>query len=104
MHRRSHGFFYRNGLSIFAVGLFLVFWAAQAVTGWADYNDMRVEEGAVPLGFLPYLMDGDFIQVTFENWESEFLAIASIVILSVWLRQYGSPESKPVDMPHSQTP
>jgi hypothetical protein len=38
-----------------------------------------------------------------QNWQSEFLAVVSIVVLSIWLRQKGSPESKPVDAPHSQT-
>lgn len=93
---RSQGFFYRNGLSIFALGLFLVFCAAQAVTGWVDYNNMRVEEGAAPLRFLVYLTDGDFIQVTFENWESEFLQMFLYVLMTVGLRQQGSSESKPL--------
>ena len=50
-----------------------------------------------------YLMSARFWFESFQNWQSEFLAVLSIVVLSIWLRQHGSPESKPVDAPHSET-
>ena len=50
-----------------------------------------------------YIKDSQFWFESFQNWQSEFMAVASIVILSIWLREKGSPESKPVDAPHSET-
>jgi hypothetical protein len=50
-----------------------------------------------------YIGESGFWFESFQNWQSEFLSVASIVILSIWLRQKGSPESKPVDAPHSET-
>jgi hypothetical protein len=50
-----------------------------------------------------YLLNSRFWFESFQNWQSEFLAVASIVLLSIWLRQKGSPESKPVDAPNSET-
>jgi hypothetical protein len=51
-----------------------------------------------------YITESRFWFESFQNWQSEFLAVASLVILSIWLREKGSPESKPVDMPHHETP
>jgi hypothetical protein len=51
-----------------------------------------------------YIQSSRFWFESLQNWQSEFLAVASIVILSIWLRQKGSPESKPVDMPHQENP
>ncbi|UDF05318.1 DUF6766 family protein [Asticcacaulis sp. AND118] len=93
----KYPFLRRNGLSVFVLGFFLVFWAAQALTGWAVYNEMRTEEGAAAIGLLGYLTTGDFIEVTFENWESEFFQMGIYVLATVWLRQQGSSESKPVE-------
>ncbi|ESQ78735.1 DUF6766 family protein [Asticcacaulis sp. YBE204] len=95
--RRKPSFFQRNGLSIFVLGFFLLFWAAQAVTGWQVYNEMRAEESATALGFSAYLATGNFLEVTFENWESEFFQMCLYVFATVWLRQQGSSESKPVE-------
>ena len=55
------------------------------------------------ISILEYMRDAQFWFESFQNWQSEFLAIAAMVILSIFLRQRGSPESKPVDAPHSQT-
>ena len=52
---------------------------------------------------LDYIRSSQFWFESFQNWQSEFLAIAAMVVLSIHLRQRGSPESKPVDAPHSQT-
>lgn len=81
----------------------LIFWTAQFLTGWTEKNKERKEEGKPSLSIVQYSRSGHFIQATFENRESEFLAVASIVLLPIWLRQKGSPESKPVDAPYSQT-
>ncbi|BEV13012.1 membrane protein (plasmid) [Asticcacaulis sp. DW145] len=90
-------FLRRNGLSIFVLIFFGLFWAAQALTGWGVYNEMRTEEGAAAIGFAAYLTTGNFIEVTFENWESEFFQMGVYVLATVWLRQQGSSESKPLE-------
>lgn len=94
---QKYTFFRRNGLSIFVLAFFLLFWAAQAVTGWAVYNEELAEHGKAAMSLLAYLGTGDFIEVTFENWESEFFQMFLYVLATVWLRQQGSSESKPVE-------
>lgn len=93
----KHSFFYKNGLSIFAVGLFLLFLTGQILTGWYDYNNDLFEEGGKTLTLLAYLSTGHFIETTFENWESEFLQMFMYVLATVKLRQLGSSESKKLD-------
>jgi hypothetical protein len=92
--RQKSPFLYRNGLSIVLLLLMLLFWACQAVTGWTDHNNTLAEYGARTLTFSQYLGSGHFASATFENWESEFLQMALYVLLTVWLRQRGSAESK----------
>lgn len=103
MMSSPYSFIRRNGLSLVLPGLMLIFWTAQFLAGRAEKNKERNEEGKPALSIVQYSRSGHFIQATFENWQSEFLAVASIVLLSIWLRQKGSPESKPVDAPYSQT-
>lgn len=74
--------------------LFVMAMAGQFFTGFAEYNRGRVEEGHQPIGYGAYVHSGHFIQATFENWESEFLQMALFVVLTIWLRQKGSSESK----------
>lgn len=93
--RRS--FLYRNSLSLCVFGFFLLFWALQAVTGWAEYNEKLLEKSAATVSFLAYLTTGNFVEVTFENWESEFFQMFLYVLLTVSLRQQGSSESKPLE-------
>ena len=95
--RARHSFLYRNSLSIFAIGFFLIFWAAQAWTGWLDNNAELVEKGGQVQSLVQYLGSGAFAEVTFENWESEFLQMCLYVVATVSLRQQGSSESKPLD-------
>lgn len=94
---------YSNSLLSVMGLLWIGSWAAQAVTGRVEYNATQLEHGqsAVPLG--DYVMSADFWERTLQNWQSEFLAIGSMAILSVYLRQRGSPESKPVGAPHAVT-
>ncbi len=89
-------FFYRNSLSIVMLSFMLLFWSAQAYTGWNVHNDEIREYGGNEIGFGTYLHSGHFMQATFENWESEFLQMALYVVLTVSLRQIGSSESKPL--------
>src|SRR5919204_5882943 len=84
-----------NGLSLTMFGFFLVFWAAQSVSGWhaANADDRQHHQ---PLESYPrYLTTGHFVEATAENWESEFLQMSGYVFLTGLLRQRGSPESKP---------
>ncbi len=68
------------------------------------YNDEQAAHGQPEhLSFVQYADTSRFWFESFQNWQSEFLAIASMVLLSIFLRQKGSPESKPVDSPHEET-
>jgi hypothetical protein len=90
-------FLHDNGLSVALFALFLVSLIGQALTGWkAHAEDLRVH-GMPALGLLSYLTSGHFISAVFENWESEFLQMAAYVILTVFLFQKGSSESKKPD-------
>ena len=90
-------FFQRNGLSIVVLLMMLAAWSAQCVTGFLAHNEELVEHGQPSMAFLPYLVSGDFWSATLENWESEFLQMGVYVLLTVWLRQKGSAESRPMD-------
>lgn len=94
-----HSFFYRNGLSLVFLSLFLITLVAQGLTGWKQHNKDLSEEQAPQIGLGTYLKSGHFISATFENFESEFLQMALYVILTVSLRQIGSAESKKLDEP-----
>lgn len=87
-------FFRDNGLSITMFVLFAVFLGGQAVTGHHAYNDEQRDHGEPAMGLAPYLTSGHFIEAVFENWESEFLQMGSYVLLTVFLFQKGSPESR----------
>jgi hypothetical protein len=78
-------------------------WFAQAVTGWSEYNADRFQHQQDALSFGSYISNAGFWESTLQNWQSEFLAVASMAILAVYLRQRGSPESKPVGAPHDAT-
>jgi hypothetical protein len=92
--RRVNRFLRENGLSIAAFGLFLVCLLGQVLTGVREYNADQREHGRPEVGIVEYLLSGHFFEATFENWESEFLQMAAFVVLTVSLRQKGSPESK----------
>jgi hypothetical protein len=83
--------------------LFLLTWAASSVSGWAAFNAEQLMSHEDPVTWLGYLGKGDFWSRTFQNWQSEMLAVGSMAIFSVYLRQRGSPESKPVGAPHATT-
>ena len=85
-----------NGLSIVLFGLFGVFLVGQGLTGWRTYNAEQREHHEQTVGLEAYLTTGHFVEATFENWESEFLQMACYVLLTVWLVQKGSSESKPL--------
>jgi hypothetical protein len=94
---------YSNSLLIVMAVIFLGAWFAQSVTGWTQYNDVQSEHGASAISWWSYVGTADFWEATFQNWQSEFLAVGSFVVLAIFLRQRGSPESKPVGAPHEAT-
>ena len=93
----SPSFLRRNGLSLVLFALFVVFLAGQTLMGRHVYNEERREEGRPPVALSEYLGTGHFQSATMENWESEFLQMGMYVLLTVWLRQKGSAESRPLD-------
>lgn len=92
MKKRS--WFYLNSLTIAFVAMLVICLAAQAFTGHKQYNDELEKMGMQEVSFAAYLVSPHFMEATFENWESEFLQMAMYVVLTVWLRQIGSAESK----------
>jgi hypothetical protein len=89
-------FIRNNSLSLVTFGLFLVFWVAQSLTGWVDANHDHQDHQRPTESYARYLRSGHFVEATFENWASEFLQMGFYVLLTVYLRQKGSPESKPL--------
>jgi hypothetical protein len=83
-----------NGLSIVLLGIFLLTVTGHAVTGWRHYNHEQADHGESPVTLVGYVASADFAESVAENWESEFLQMAMFVILTVFLYQKGSPESK----------
>jgi len=92
-------FFRENALSLAAAALFLVSAAGQAVTGLHVANDEAVKHGRGVMTLVQYLGSGDFVEALFENWESEFLQMGVFVLLTKFLRQKGSSESKSMAEP-----
>ncbi|MCT2584265.1 DUF6766 family protein [Actinophytocola gossypii] len=83
--------------------LFLLSWIAQSIAGLAAYNSEQLAQLTDPVTWPQYVGSADFWNRTLQNWQSEFLAIGSMAVLSVYLRQRGSPESKPVGAAHAVT-
>jgi hypothetical protein len=87
-----------NGLLLACVGLFAVFFVGMIVSGAATFNEEQLEHGSSEqLSVLQYLATGHFVEATFENWESEFLQMGMYVVLTAFLYQKGSSESKPLN-------
>jgi hypothetical protein len=94
---------YQHSLSLAFVVLFLASIGGHAVAGARRYSEDQVAHGGTPLSALDYVRTSQFWFESFQNWQSEFLAIGSMVVLSIFLRQKDSPESKRVDSAHSET-
>jgi hypothetical protein len=84
-----------NALSLTMFRFFLVFWAAQSISGWHAANADNREHHQPLESYPSYLTSGHFVEATAENWESEFLQMSGYVFLTAFLLQRGSPESKP---------
>ena len=94
---------YENSLSIAFTVLFLLSFALHATTGVRHFNEERLEHGEQPVSTWAYARSSQFWFESFQNWQSEFLSLAAMVGFTIFLRQRGSPESKPVDAPYWET-
>ncbi|WP_372660301.1 DUF6766 family protein [Amycolatopsis kentuckyensis] len=94
---------FARSLALVMGGIFLLSWLAQSVAGVAAYNAEQLSDFGDPVSWADYLVSADFWNRTLQNWQSEFLAIGSMAVFSVYLRRRGSPESKPVGAPHGVT-
>lgn len=88
-----------NGLSLAMFGLFLLFFLGMTIAGWKQYNETQQEHHQPSIAYTQYWGTGHFVEAVFENWESEFLQMAGYVMLTVFLFQRGSAESKDPDKP-----
>lgn len=95
---------YKHSLSLAFAILFIISFSLHFYGSLKDYNEEQLSKEQPKITALQYITESRFWFESFQNWQSEFLAVASLVILSIWLREKGSPESKPVDMPHHETP
>ncbi|WP_370615484.1 DUF6766 family protein [Mumia qirimensis] len=94
---------FSNSLLLVMLSIFLGSWLVQSIAGWAAYNEVLLEQMRDPMSWTSYVLGADFWSRTLQNWQSEFLAVGSMAVLSIYLRQRGSPESKPVGQSHAST-
>jgi hypothetical protein len=94
---------YSNSLLLVMAAIWVGSWLGQSVTGRVDYNAEQLDHHEAAVSWLQYVGTSDFWGRTLQNWQSEFLAVGSMAVLSIYLRQRGSPESKPVGAPHTTT-
>lgn len=94
---------YENSLSIALFTLFAISFALHALGGAMEYNQEQLEHGSQTVSMLQFLATTQFWFESFQNWQSEFLSVGMLIVLSIFLRQKGSPESKPVEAAYSAT-
>jgi len=94
---------YSNSLLLVMSAAFFLSWFGQSVTGWTEYNDEQNDHDQPTVLWATYLTTGSFWEETLQNWQSEFLAVGTMAVFTVYLRQRGSPESKPVGAAHDET-
>jgi hypothetical protein len=94
---------YSHSLSLTFFGLFLLSWIVHAISGVKRYNQEQLEHGESAMSALAYMGTSQFWFESFQNWQSEFLSLAAMVYLAVYLRERGSAESKPVASGHHET-
>ena len=94
---------YENSLGLAMLFCFIASWVGQSVTDWRAYNHDQLEHHSATISWGEYWANADFWDRSLQNWQSEFLAIGSMAVFTIYLRQRGSPESKPVGAPHSET-
>jgi hypothetical protein len=94
---------YSHSLTLAFFLLFLISFVLHAIGGTLAHNEEQIAHGHPAMSVAEYMQTSRFWFESFQNWQSEFLAIGMMVVLSIFLRQRGSPESKPVDASHHQT-
>ncbi|MDI6627772.1 MAG: hypothetical protein QME72_08640 [Rhodococcus sp. (in: high G+C Gram-positive bacteria)] len=94
---------YSRSLGLVMGAIFALSWLAQSITGTSEFNENQLQNLEEPVSWWGYVSSADFWNRTLQNWQSEFLAVATMVVLSIYLRQRGSPESKPVGSAHTST-
>jgi hypothetical protein len=94
---------YEHSLSIALLALFLLSFVLHALGGHAEYNQQQLEHGQAAVSLWGFVTSSEFWFQSMQNWQSEFLAVGALAVLGIFLRQRGSPESKPVAAPHAQT-
>ncbi|WP_108249063.1 DUF6766 family protein [Planctomonas deserti] len=94
---------YSNSLVAVMLAVFVLSWLAQSIAGQVSFNEEQLASLEAPVTWAEYAVSPDFWSRTLQNWQSEFLAVGSMAVFSVYLRQRGSPESKPVGAPHEET-
>ena len=94
---------FSSSLGLVMGTIFLASWLTQSIAGVAAFNERQLSGLQDPVSWTAYLAEPDFWNRTLQNWQSELLAVASMAILSIYLRQRGSPQSKPVGTAHSAT-
>jgi hypothetical protein len=94
---------YSDSLLYVMLLIFLGSWFAQSVNGWSTYNADQIEHRQSTVTWLGYLQSADFWEATLQNWQSEFLAVGSVIVFTIYLRARGSPQSKPVGAAHHET-
>jgi hypothetical protein len=94
---------YQNSLLIVVTLIWLWSWFAQSVSGWSEYNADQLDHKQPVVSWLGYITSSDFWFTTLQNWQSEFLAVGSFAAFTIYLRQRGSSQSKPVGAAHAET-
>jgi hypothetical protein len=94
---------FSNSLGMTMGLIFILSWLVQSIAGTSAYNEEQLKNFQQPVSWAEYLVSPEFWNRTLQNWQSEFLAVGSMVVLSIYLRQRGSPESKPVGSAHDDT-
>ena len=97
LHLFSNSFVIVMGL------VFLATWLAQSFASWTVFNDEQTVHDEQPVSWARYFVSSDFWERSLQNWQSEFLAVGTMAVFTIYLRQRGSPESKPVGAPHGET-
>jgi hypothetical protein len=94
---------FSNSLLLVMTTIFFASWFGQSATGWTKYNEAQRDHGESTVSWGGYVTHADFWEDTLQNWQSEFLAVGTMAVFTIYLRQRGSPESKPVGAPHNET-
>lgn len=95
-HQDWRGLLFSRSLGVVMGTIFVLSWLAQSVAGWAAYNSEQLGDREDPVTWLAYVGGAEFWNRTLQNWQSEMLAVGSMAVLAIYLRERGSPESKPV--------